>query len=99
MNKDVWYVYWNGVGTVRGIIKLSAMPYAKSLAGGEVSSDAESWTAMDTDSTPHVQIVLQSYTWRDWTSYFTSTSACHSPGITFIWNSQFMDFDAHGSIW
>lgn len=96
LGTDDWRVYWNGVGTVRGTIHQSSQPYSHALAGGEVQGDSSSWTQMHTHGTPDQQIVLESYTWHNWTTYFTSTSACHSSGITYTINSKYMNFTATG---
>ena len=96
LGTDDWTVYWNGVGTVRGTIHMPSMPTGHALAGGEVQGDSSSWTQMETHGTADQQIILTSYTWHNWTTYFTSTSACHSSGITFTENSDYMNFTAGG---
>ena len=96
LGTDDWNVYWNGVGTVRGTIHESSMPYGHALAGGEVQGDSTSWTEMKTHGTPDQEIVLQGYTWRSWTTYFTSTAACNSSGITYKINTNYTDFTATG---
>jgi hypothetical protein len=96
LKTDDWTVYWNGVGTVRGTIHQPSMSSGHALAGGEVQGDASSWTQMQTHGTAKQQIILTSYTWHDWTTYFTSTTACESAGITFKENSNYMDFTANG---
>jgi hypothetical protein len=98
LGTDDWNVYWDGVGTVRGTIHQPSMPNGHALAGGEVWGDSSSFTEMHTHGTPKQQIILTSYTWHDWTTYFTSTAACRSTGVTFTENSNFMDYTATGSI-
>lgn len=96
LGTDDWNVYWNGVGTVRGTIHESSMPYGHALAGGEVQGDSTSWTEMKTRGTPSQQIVKQGYTWTNWTTAFTSTAACDSSGITYTINSNYQDFTVTG---
>jgi hypothetical protein len=96
LGTDDWNVYWNGLGTVRGTIHQSSMPYGHALAGGEVQGDSTSWTEMKTHGTPDQEIVLQGYTWKSWTTYFTSTAACQSSGITYKINTNYTDYTATG---
>ena len=96
LGTDDWNVYWNGVGTVRGTIHESSMPYGHALAGGDVQGDSSSWTEMKTRGTPSQQIIKQGFIWTNWTTAFTSTAACHSSGITYTINSSYQDFTATG---
>jgi len=74
------------------------MPYGHALAGGEVQGDSTSYTEMHTKGTADQQIILSSYTWQNWTTYFTSTSACKSSGVSYTENSDYMAYTATGSI-
>jgi hypothetical protein len=96
LGTDDWNVYWNGVGTVRGTIHQSSMPYGHASSGGEVWGDSTSWTEMNTHGTPDQEIVKQGYVWTSWTTAFTSTAACQSSGITFHNNTNYTDFTATG---
>lgn len=95
LGTDDWNVYWNGLGSSQGTAHQPSMPHGSPLAGGEVQGDSSSWTQMETHGIAHQQVILSSYTWHDWTTYF-STSACNSSGITFTENSKYMDYSATG---
>jgi hypothetical protein len=98
LGTDDWTVYWDGLGTVRGTIHQSTMPTGHALAGGEVQGDSTSTTEMNTHGTPDQEIVLQGYTWKSWTTYFTSTAACDSRDITFKINSAYTDYTVTGLV-
>lgn len=71
------------------------MPNGHALAGGEVSGDATSWTEMHTYGVPKHQVILTSYTWKDWVPG-VATSSCNSSGITFTHVTNYMTFTATG---
>ena len=95
LGTDDWRVFWDGVGNVDGTAHQPSMPHGSPLAGGEVQGDSSSWTEMHTLGTPKQQVISTSYTWKDWTTAF-STSACNSSGITFTENSKYMQYTATG---
>lgn len=97
MGTDDWNLYWNGLGTVRATIHQSSQPSGHAMAGGEAIGDGMSSTQMHTHGKPDQEIVLQGYTWKSWTTYFTSTEACKSSGSTFAETTDYTDCTASGS--
>lgn len=97
LGTDDWQEFWNGVGTVRGTAHMKSTPNAHALAGGEVQGDGSSTTQMETHGTADQQIISTSYSWNNWTTSFTSTTACKSSGVTYKENSNYMDFTVGGS--
>jgi len=98
MGTDDWQVYWNGLGTVRGTVHESSMPYSHALAGGEVAGEFSQSTEMHTHGEPDQQIISENYAAHNWTTYFTSTHACESSNINYTISSDYMDFTATGSV-
>ncbi len=98
LGTDDWSVYWDGLSSADGTVHQPSMPNSHALAGGEVQGDSSSWTEMHTHGVANQQIILTSYTWHNWNTYFTSTTACRSAGLSYTENNNYMDFTITGLV-